>query len=267
MTDLDALRDESYTGANRCWPCTVVNLVLLGTFVLLLRVRERTVASLVVGTLGVVVVYLRGYLVPYTPRFAPQLVAASPLPDDLFHEDPDTDGAGSFADDVELDGEQVLAELLEAGVVVADDEMLYVADDVDADWHERMAQLANRSLDGLAAEVRRTLAHVEDADALVADDREWVTVGAEHDLVARPLAIAELAAYEVLDGRLDDQRLRLAAAESFRMFLDDCPACGMALRASSEVSCCGGYTTPRESPRETLVCPSCRQRLYTFPAE
>ncbi|MFC7019172.1 MULTISPECIES: hypothetical protein [Haloarcula] len=267
MTDLDALRDESYTGANRCWPCTVVNLVVLSVFVLLLRVRERTVASLVVGTLGLVVVYLRGYLVPYTPRFAPPLVAASPLPDDLFHGDLDADDGGSFADDVTLDGERVLGDLLEAGVVVADDEMLFLSDDVDADWHERMDQLADRSLDDLAVEVRRTLAHVEDADSLVADDREWVVVGAADDLVARPLAIAELAAYEVLDGRLDDQRLRLAAAESFRMFLEDCPACGTELRESSGVSCCGGYTAPRESPRETLVCPSCKQRLYTFPAE
>lgn len=267
MVDLDSLRDESYTGSNRCWPCTAVNLGLLALAVLLLGRRDRPVAGALLGALGVAVVYLRGYLVPYTPVVAPQLVAASPLPDDLFHEAQDTDDGGSLADDVDLDGQQVLGELVDAGIIEADDELLFLAESVETAWHERMDDLAARSLESLAAEVRRSLGHVDEAEALVADDEEWVVLGGESDLVARPLAIAELAAYQVLEDSVESETLRLAAAESFRMFLEDCPACGTPLQESSEVSCCGGYTTPRQEPRETLVCPDCKQRLYTFPAE
>lgn len=267
MADLDWLRDESYTGSNRCWPCTVVNLVLLTLFVALLRTRERPIVSTLVGTVGVAVIYLRGYLVPYTPTFAPQLVAASPLPDDLFGDAHDTEEGGSLAGDVDLDGEQVLGELIDAGIIEGDDGMLFLTDDVDTAWHDRMDELAPFSLDDLASEVRVSLEHVDEADSLVADDKDWVAVGPDSDLVARPLAVAELAAYQILDGRLEPESLRLAAAESFRMFLEDCPACGTELQQSSEVSCCGGYTKPRQEPRETLVCPSCAQRLYTFPSE
>ena len=267
MDDLDSLRDESYTGSNRCWPCTAVNLGLLALAVVFLRRRNRPVAGVLLGALGVAVVYLRGYLVPYTPAFAPQLVAASPLPDDLFHGSRDTDDGGSLADDVELDGEAVLGELVDAGIIDADDELLFLAEAVETAWHERMDDLAVQSLETLAAEIRRSLDHVEAAEALVADDKEWVVLGEESDLVARPLAVAELAAYRALEDRIESDALRLAAAESFRMFLEDCPVCGTTLQESSEVSCCGGHTNPRQEPRETLVCPSCKQRLYTFPAE
>ncbi len=48
------------------------------------------------------------------------------------------------------------------------------------------------------------------------------------------------------------------------MFLDSCPVCGSELVESSSVSCCGGHLGPRQDPDETLVCPTCEQRLYTF---
>ena len=267
MRPIAALRDESYTGSNRCWPCTGINVALLVLVVLFLRVRDRRVTSLLVATLGVAVVYLRGYLVPGTPSVAPRLVAASPVPDEWFHPGADPEDAGSFADAVEVDGEAVLEELVSAGVLQADGEMLYLAPDVESAWHERMADLAALPLDALADAVARSLPRASESDTLEADGKEWLVVGADDDLIARPVAVAELAAYQTLGDHLADETLRLAAAEASRMFLESCPVCGSALRESSEVSCCGGYSTPRAEPRETLVCPDCRQRLYTFPAD
>ncbi|WP_254278751.1 hypothetical protein [Haloarcula marina] len=269
MVDLASMREPSYTGENRCWPCTLVNLAVVGVFVLWLAVRKRRVLSLVVATVGVGIVYLRGYVVPYTPRFAPQLVDASPLPNDLFHDAIDEHEAEreSLAD-ADLDGETVMRELGAAGVLVAEGEMLLLADEVDEAWRDEMDALASLSLSDLAAEVERSMPNVGRADTLVTDGSEWVVVGdAGGELVARPVAIAELAAYRTLGYRIDDEAVRLAGAESFRMFLEACPACGTALVESSEVSCCGGYMTPRQSPNETLVCPSCEQRLFTFPSE
>jgi len=274
MEVLETLSDESYTGANRCWPCTVLNLGLVGLLALFLRARKRSLLSLLVAVVGVAVVYLRGYLVPYTPEFAPRLVAISPVPDEWFHGESAHDAAtqeamaheerDSLAEDVELDGETILRELSAVGVIELEGERLFPEATVDTAWHDRMDELAAESLDSLSTTLQASLERVGHAEPYV-DDAEWVVLGSEHkQLLPRPVVVAELAAYEVLGERLDDERLRIAGAEAFRMFLDSCPVCGSELVESSSVSCCGGHLGPRQDPDETLVCPTCEQRLYTF---
>ena len=269
MELFESLSDESYTGENRCWPCTVLNLGLLGLFTFLLRARGRSLASLLVAVVGVAVVSLRGYLVPYTPEFAPRLVAAAPIPDKWFHRDSSHDDvtygeSESLADDVEIGGETVLRELSAVGVIEAEGEQLFIAPTVDTAWHERMDELADRSLDSLSTALQASLPRVDHAEPY-ADDAEWVALGSDHkQLLPRPVVVAELAAYELLGERLDDERLRVAGAEACRMFLDSCPVCDSELVESSSVSCCGGHLGPRQDPDETLVCPTCEQRLYTF---
>ncbi|WP_336358071.1 hypothetical protein [Haloarcula sp. CGMCC 1.6347] len=274
MDPFRTLSDESYTGENRCWPCTVLNLGLVGISVMFLRARNRPRASLLVAVVGVAVVYLRGYLVPYTPEFAPRLVAASPVPDEWFHggrphgdtsrEDPTRRESESLADGVEMDGETVLRELSAAGIIEVEGERLFLATAIDTAWHERMDELADRSLDSLSTALQASLPRVDYTEPY-ADDAEWVALGSDHkQLLPRPVVVAELAAYEVLGERLDDERLRVAGAEAFRMFLDRCPVCDAELVESSSVSCCGGHLGPHQNPDETLVCPTCEQRLYTF---
>ncbi|UPW00348.1 hypothetical protein M0R88_17790 [Halorussus gelatinilyticus] len=88
----DRLRDPSHTGDRRCWPCTAVNAALLvAAAAVVARRRSRALAALL-GAVGAAAIALRGYLVPYTPRFAPKLVSS--LPGDLFdHGDPAPDRA------------------------------------------------------------------------------------------------------------------------------------------------------------------------------
>jgi len=275
MEPLASLADESYTGENRCWPCTVLNLGLVGVLALFLRARERSLATLLVAVVGVTVVYLRGYLVPYTPEFAPWLVSASPIPDEWFHggpshrettrEDRTREESESLADDVGMDGETVLRELSAAGVIELEGERLFLATDIDTAWHERMDELAGRSLDALSATLQESLKQVDHAEPYAEDHADWIALGSDHkQLLPRPVVVAELAAYEVLGETINDERLRVAGAEAFRMFLDSCPVCGSELVESSSVSCCGGHLGPRQNPDETLVCPTCEQRLYTF---
>jgi hypothetical protein len=246
-----------------------------------MRARERSLASLLVAVVGVAVIYLRGYLVPYTPAFAPRLVAASPIPDEWFHgapshgnrahetpshEDVTRDESESLADDVALDGETVFRELSSAGVIDVEGERLFLTAAVDTAWHERMDELADRSLDELAATLQASLPQIDHAEPYT-DDAEWVVLGSDPgQLLARPVAVAELAAYEVLGETFADERRTVAGAEAFRMFLDSCPVCDSELVESSTVSCCGGHLGPRQDPDETLVCPTCEQRLYTFEA-
>jgi len=275
MELLASLADESNTGENRCWPCTVLNLGLVGVLSLFLRARERSLAALLTAVVGVAVVYLRGYLVPYTPEFAPWLLSASPIPDEWFHggsshrettrEDRTREESESLADDVGMDGKTVLRELSAAGVIEFEGERLFLSEAVDSAWYERMDELADRSLDALSATVQESIKQVDHAEPYVEDDADWIALGSDHkQLLPRPVAVAELAAYEVLGETIDDERLRVAGAEAFRMFLDRCPVCGSELVESSSVSCCGGHLGPRQNPDETLVCPTCEQRLYTF---
>ena len=159
-------------------------------------------------------------------------------------------------------------ELATAGALEADGEMIRPTEPIDVAWHREIDRLADVSLDELADAVRDTFPSVDAVEAFVDGDGDWLAVGTGHgELVARPVAIAELAAYRALEGAVDEERTRMAGARAFRTFLDSCPACETPLAAASEVSCCGGYGDPQTAPDEILVCPACRQRVYTFPDE
>lgn len=260
----DDLRREEYTGSNRCWPCTVVNLAIVGVLALAVGRRDRRLSGLAVALVGAAAVALRGYVVPYTPAFAPRLVGALPLPDDIFEKPATADIPESASlTATELDGEAVLQELAGAGAIEADGDLIRPTAAVDEAWYDEMERLAGLSLDGLAAEAGDRLPSVDEADAYDDGDGQWLAIDGK--LVARPVAVAELAAYHALGEAVSDQRVRVAGASAFRMFLDSCPACGSDLVESSEVSCCGGYTDPQTSPDDLLVCPTCEQRVYTFP--
>jgi len=261
----DEIRRPDHTGENRCWPCTSVNLGLVGLAALWLYRRDRRLAGLATAVVGVAAVTVRGYVVPYTPQFAPRLVEVLPLPGDIFEKDADTDMAERASlTGTEPDGTTVLRELSTAGAVEAEGDLIRPTPAVDSRWRDEMDCLAAEPLDALARDAARTVPTVDAAETYVDGDDEWLVV--DGLLVARPVAIAELAAYRALDEAVAEQPIRLAGARAFRMFLDSCPACGSGLVESSAVSCCGGYTDPQTKPEDVLVCPSCEQRLFTLPS-
>lgn len=281
------LRRPEYTGDRRCWPCTVVNGIVLIAVATGLWWVASPVAGLGVGAVGAAVVWLRGYLVPGTPAFAPRLVAAVPGGEALFEKRGDTgsgsvergDRPGSLAtESIDPDGEALLEELIAAGVVEPDGEALALDAGFEAEWFERMSALSSLRTEDLAA----AAGEVSPASAFrtVRDDEtteEWIALGGGADgdgdsaaetlaevWLSRPVAIAETAAVRALDGTVSDPATRRAAAGSLRMFLETCPDCGTPLEEGSAVSCCGGYRGERTVPEETLVCPACRARLFTF---
>ncbi|WP_135661518.1 hypothetical protein [Halorhabdus rudnickae] len=271
MTLLEWLREPAYTGENRCWPCTVVNAVLVGAVAVWLHRRERSLAGLAAAAIGAGLVYVRGYLVPYTPTFAPRLVAVAPIPASLFGHEPDQyepaiDESASLGDIADYDGEAMLEELVAADVVTADEETVELTDAIDSGWHEEMDRLAALSTDGLATEIERTIPHVDNAEPLEVDGETWFVLGDNDAFLSQLVAIAELAGYRALEPSLEDP-LRLAGARTLRMFLDTCPVCGAEIVPSTEANCCGAYADPRDPPKDILVCPDCEQRAFEFPAE
>jgi hypothetical protein len=315
---IDRLRRSEHTGERRCWPCTVVNAVLLTIAVVALRRRSRALA-IPAALLGAGAIWLRGYLVPGTPRWAPELVAALPVPYDPFDHgdgyapDPSASGVASGSapaaatatagdgvatvetesgeteptgvagdgDDrpapdapdslsAEPDPEALLDRLAAAGVLATDGEDLVLDAGFEADWHDRMAELAALDTEALSR-VTFEAAHAADHEVYEDDHGEWIILDDGRGGVKgrtwlpRPVAIAEAAAVETLEGRVEDRDTRLAAAGPLRMFLETCPDCGDDLGFTTSQECCGGGTDPRSEPDDVLACPSCRVRLYTFP--
>lgn len=258
----DAVRRPEYTGESRCWPCTVLNGLVLAVTSAGIALVDRT-AALLLFALGAGLIAVRGYLVPYTPRFAPTLAAAFPF--DFYEERGPSDSLGR-----ETDGEGVLDALAEAGVIVADGEMLFLADEFREDWRAAMGTLRELDDDQFAAAVadaapRASGARVERrrgrTDAVVEPDTGSV---ADERRLAYPVALAEVGAVRALGERVSDPALRAAVAEPLRTFLETCPACGGRVEETTAQQCCGAPTNPRQGPQEVLACADCGERLYTF---
>lgn len=77
---LQRLEQPEYTGENRCWPCTVANLLIAAALAALVGRRNRALGILTfLGSAALI--YLRGYLVPGTPeltkRYLPESVRSA----------------------------------------------------------------------------------------------------------------------------------------------------------------------------------------------
>ncbi|GAB3675637.1 hypothetical protein [Halopiger thermotolerans] len=291
---LERLRRPEYTGANRCLPCTVLNVVLVGAVAAALAIVDRPVVAAGTVVVGAAAIWLRGYAVPYTPAIGPRLAAR--LPGDPFGHagDPATArptsglAEGTDAEATRPTGDEVVTALLEAGVVVpvpaADDgdtdtdsganadadapPELTLADSFREDWRAGMDRLRDRDLEELAA----VADELTDPSVTTRASREFrtETVVLEGDAetggiasLARPIAIAELAAVRALESRIDDPAVRLAAGRPLRSLLTSCPRCGSDLTITQS-SCCGEVTPMGETPPEKLVCPDCDVRYFTY---
>ncbi|MCO8253326.1 hypothetical protein NKF26_05840 [Haladaptatus sp. AB618] len=264
---LDELRKPEYTGENRCWPCTVLNAIILLSacagvikFYPGKRTRRLGVAS-AVGIVGGAAIALRGYLVPGTPQIAPKLAARlSPKPQ------PPAE-TGSLAGETDEDvGERALSALLDAGIVHAVGESLHLDEGFRTDWRDEMTTLRSGNLGTAVRNASPSLVTTESVN-----DDEYIVVTTDGDEIenerwlSRPVAIAEVAATRALDEYDIDPDVRVQSASALRAFLNDCPVCDAPLEVTSADNCCGsGTSSPLAPPDEVLACPDCDQRVFTF---
>ncbi|AHF98815.1 hypothetical protein HALLA_08015 [Halostagnicola larsenii XH-48] len=81
---IDRLRQPAYTGENRCTPCTILNVVIaavlvavaVGVTVSNTGLAAATVVGTVLAAVSGATIYLRGYLVPGTPRLTEAMLPA-----------------------------------------------------------------------------------------------------------------------------------------------------------------------------------------------
>lgn len=280
MVRLSRLRRSAYTGANRCWPCTAVNVVILAVLVAALA-AFRPLGAAFVGLAGSVVIWQRGYLVPYTPKVAPRLVSTLPGVSGTKHarrtahlqdlqdlqELHDLDGADG-RDDAAGDPAVVLEALVAAGVVVPVDETLGVAETFAADWEAEMDELAAAPAGALADRVTGVLAGVSSARVEDAGSETFLVVSGGSGSTAwvhRPLAIAEVAAAATLARTSLPAAHRGQAAHALCAFLETCPVCAEDLVEGPASDCCGN-TAPLLDRDESVVlaCERCGVPFYTF---
>lgn len=260
MTVLDRLRRPAYTGPKRCWPCTVLNGVVLlaGVGITALVSTLAAVGLLLVGVLAI---WFRGYLVPFTPRFGPKI--AGSLPVRLPGKRP-AYGPGSVGDATTISGEALMKRLVETGVLTVENEQVALATEFEAAWNREQETLQEYGQDALASAVVDVCPDAADVRS-VGQGGEWLELGGG-TWISRPVAIAEVAAIRALE---DDQSsgtplspaYRRAAAKPVRNFLTHCPACDAELVERNPADCCGGGD-PREQP-DVVVCPECDKLLYS----
>ncbi len=268
MADLlERIRRPEYTGNDRCWPCTIANGAVLALVAGGLVLLGRRATAAVVTAVGVAAIGLRGYLLPYTPRFAPRLVAALPV-DPIDRDEPDSLSDAEVpvgtADGDAPTGDEVVAALLEAGVVVPRGEEFLLEESFRADWRREMQALAGRNLEGLAAVADDLTPPAVEARPRRDWGRSSVVLDGPAGLVSlsEAVAVAELAAARALESRVDES-VRLAAGRPLRSLLERCPLCDGEL-AVTQSACCGEVTPIGETPPEKLVCPDCDVRLFTY---
>ncbi|WP_424000208.1 hypothetical protein ACOZ4I_13030 [Haloarcula salina] len=258
----ESLVRPEYTGENRCWPCTVLNLAIVAVVVAGVGWLSPP-AGAALALVGVALIASRGYVVPFTPRIGPALVARLPIDaGKAGSETPPAEASGDVgAVAADVDGEAVLGALIDAGIVHGEAD-IQLDDDFRAAWRERMTELRDTDLE---AALEAAIPNVT-AERYTWRDDPWYSLD-RPDLdrpsstLSRPVALADVAAVETLTDRGLSRAVACQAARPLRQFLTACPACDAALTIGDD-SCCGGFGP--DGPTEVLACPSCDTHVFVF---
>lgn len=256
---LTRLRQPAYTGENRCTPCTAVNLAIAIVVSALLALVSLPIAAFVF-VLSVGMIYLRGYLVPGTPRLTKQY-----FPDWVLRRF-DTGVTTSdipHEEEAQIDVETALSRA-SALTECAERNDLCLEETFRDELYDQIA--VERDGDATRGEIAAVLD--VDADGLSVDDHGGAFVARVDESPigqwpSRAAFLADSAAATVLARRYSDWEHLSPAARSqllagLRLFLETCPACMGPLRFGEETveSCC------RSTDVAAVTCRECDARLF-----
>lgn len=262
-----AVRKPEYTGANRCVPCTAVNVVLAAALSgacyaagQRLGAGEGTTvgASGLVFVASAVLIYARGYLVPGTPTLTKRYFPVWLL--QLFGKERERIEAADVDPETVLEDREFLVEredgddlqLADGFRAAFDDQFSALDDDVDRpellsvlDVDEHAVEFDDHD-GGFGLRVDGTLGGVWESDLAVRID------------VATARLLAERGVWSAL-GTFD----RVHVLREVRSRLETCPACGGRLTIEGEMvdTCCYTEFVP------VLSCESCYERVLEFTEE
>jgi len=232
------------------------------------------IVAVVALVAGLASVWLRGYLVPYTPSITARAMDVLSDTPKRGHGGVATTDAGSDGPVDETTGDDVVAALSTAGVLTADGEELSLTNDFREAWRTTIDEDRPSDLDAISDELQDAIDWVADASVVRDDGREWVQLTDADDNVhnetwlAPPAAVADLTAVRTLEDQTElTPTQRTLAAPSLRQFLDRCPVCDDDLVMSSPRACCGSPRYVAEGIEAVLSCPSCDEIVAAFEAD
>ncbi len=274
---LERLRQPAYTGSNRCLPCTALNLGLAAVIGGLLGRRNRWLGLLAMGV-AVVLITLRGYLVPGTPTLTKRYLPARLLAwfgnkptaasgfsgaastqsttDDtaevqLAHTAGQTERASGnepvsgteYSPATDLESFLLTREILEP---CPDSEDLQLTDAFERAWFDAMAAVEADDLDGAAVVDALDLETAPETATLAAyDDRQVLRIdqGIAGRWPSRAALIADVAACRVLpewdsDWEEREPATRGQVGNALRLFLERCPTGGPITMSEEAVESC-----------------------------
>jgi hypothetical protein len=271
-------RNPAYTGENRCFPCTIVNVAIaVVTSLLVALVSRRGALIAFVGSL--VSIGLRGYLVPGTPtltkRYLPDRVLArfETHPPAERQSSPDREQSDNLQretiEELERQREQTVDPerfLLEVDAVepLEDGSDLRFTDALESEIADQEASLPDDPLEAaLLAEL-----YGIDANLIEIQDRSYPAVRIGHRVHRWPSTsalTADVATHRALEALTDrwadvPQGQRVELLEVLRSFRTNCPDCGGAIAMSEDTieSCCRTYEVL------ALICTTCDSALLEF---
>ena len=261
---IEFVRKPEYTGENRCYPCTAVNVgiavIVAGLvgivfttagFDIIVPALVSTVAFVLCG----MIIYLRGYLIPGTPtltkHYLPEQIRQ------LFDPHHGSEETETEAGDL----------LVETGVVTdcPNEDDVCLEPSFRTLWRDRIREVRAND-DG--HERLATHLGVDRADLELEDEngRYWMYYeGNRIDAwPSRAAFLADLAVEPTLrewDDDWDDldDRERTLIIASLRAFLEQCPACDSDLEAAESAweSCC------REGTTVSVSCSECGDEVFS----
>lgn len=260
---VEACRKPEYTGENRCLPCTVLNVVLVAAVGIGLGAWLQPAVGIATVTIGIGLIYFRGYVVPGTPVLTQRL-----LPDVVLkyfeHGSPGTTTKANDGDD-EFDPETVF---LRAGVLTPchDRDDLCLDSLFRASWRSEMSSAA----EDLDNAVYRMLPSSFDDPVDVKFHGGTVVTKVSGTTVAewpsRAAFVADAAGATALaevDPKWADRGFeeRTKLLGGLRLWLDECSVCDGDIELSEDTveSCCRSVDVIEAS------CTSCGARIFEAP--
>lgn len=261
-TIVDGLRSPEYTGSNRCPPCTIFNLMLVGITAIVAGSFAAT-AGIVIVAVGVVTVWLRGYVVPGTPRITKRYLPPRVLTWFDKRIDDSTD-VGSLTDSQRDTTDPT--ETLEVLGVLEDTEPPTLGSQFRSTWSETAETFSTDrvALQRAVAEMLSTspdtiaVSPAEGAGVVLTASGEWIG-----QWPSRTALIADVSTEQTLNGTGWTEFSRVTRADlsaRIRGLATRCPVCDERTHVSEITveSCC------RETDVVAVTCPTCADRLAEF---
>lgn len=255
---VSGLKQDAYTGENRCQPCTIVNVALALVISIAVAFLSPTL-GVVLFAVSLATIYLRGYLIPGTPELTKQY-----FPDRVlrwFDKDtPQPQQTTSTEESLDFENR-----LLDEGILVPTDGGMDImlSPEFRAQWSQYLDEYAD-------APDRDQLREALDAnieDGVFSEIGDKITLSQAGTLVGQwpsSAAIkADLAAAEVCSEWISEWGdcnpiERATFLRTIRVANSDCPVCDgtVELREDVRETCCNSYDIIVAS------CQLCNYRIF-----